>query len=107
MGIDRTEGSGLRLEPGGSRGGWWAAYSRPLISVRGRARSARSTKGEISVGGARDEKSRPPGGEFEFSGGADGDRTHDLSIANATLSQLSYGPTLALRMLARIGARFK
>ncbi len=26
-------------------------------------------------------------------GGADGDRTHDLSIANAALSQLSYGPT--------------
>ena len=25
-------------------------------------------------------------------GGADGDRTHDLRIANATLSQLSYGP---------------
>ena len=26
-------------------------------------------------------------------GGADGDRTHDLRIANATLSQLSYRPT--------------
>ena len=26
-------------------------------------------------------------------GGADGDRTHDLSIANAALSQLSYGTT--------------
>ena len=26
-------------------------------------------------------------------GGADGSRTHDLRIANATLSQLSYGPT--------------
>jgi hypothetical protein len=26
-------------------------------------------------------------------GGADGDRTHDFSIANAALSQLSYGPT--------------
>ena len=26
-------------------------------------------------------------------GGADGDRTHDLSVANAALSQLSYGPT--------------
>ena len=25
-------------------------------------------------------------------GGADGDRTHDLRIANATLSQLSYRP---------------
>ena len=25
-------------------------------------------------------------------GGADGGRTHDLSIANAALSQLSYGP---------------
>ena len=27
-------------------------------------------------------------------GGADGSRTHDLRIANATLSQLSYGPTV-------------
>ncbi len=26
-------------------------------------------------------------------GGADGDRTHDLRDANATLSQLSYRPT--------------
>ncbi len=26
--------------------------------------------------------------------GADGIRTHDLRIANATLSQLSYGPVL-------------
>jgi hypothetical protein len=28
-------------------------------------------------------------------GGAEGDRTPDLRIANATLSQLSYGPDLA------------
>ena len=27
-----------------------------------------------------------------MSGGAEGDRTPDLRIANATLSQLSYGP---------------
>ena len=33
------------------------------------------------------------GGGFDVFGGADGDRTHDLSIANAALSQLSYGPT--------------
>ena len=41
------------------------------------------------------KKLRLAGGEFEFLlfGGADGDRTHDLSIANAALSQLSYGPT--------------
>ena len=29
-----------------------------------------------------------------FVGGAEGDRTLDLSIANAALSQLSYGPPL-------------
>ena len=29
---------------------------------------------------------------FWSSNGADGIRTHDLRIANATLSQLSYGP---------------
>ena len=33
-------------------------------------------------------------GVFDRIGGADGDRTHDLRIANATLSQLSYGPTV-------------
>ncbi len=30
-------------------------------------------------------------------GGADGDRTHDLRIANATLSQLSYRPVICQR----------
>ncbi len=36
-----------------------------------------------------------------FNGGAEGDRTPDLRIANATLSQLSYGPVkLNLRMSA-------
>jgi hypothetical protein len=30
---------------------------------------------------------------FDLNGGAEGDRTPDLRIANATLSQLSYGPT--------------
>ena len=44
-----------------------------------------------------------------FFGGADGDRTHDLSIANAALSQLSYGPTrggyyLDLERVARASA---
>ena len=29
----------------------------------------------------------------EFSGGADGDRTHDLLTASQALSQLSYSPT--------------
>lgn len=33
------------------------------------------------------------GGEFDVYGGAEGDRTLDFSIANAALSQLSYGPT--------------
>ena len=32
-------------------------------------------------------------GERGGSGGAEGDRTLDLGIANAALSQLSYGPT--------------
>lgn len=30
--------------------------------------------------------------EVEVDGGDNGDRTHDLCIANAALSQLSYGP---------------
>jgi len=64
-GIVRAEGSGVRLWPRGSGRGWGTAYSRPLISVRGRARSARSTEGEIARGGTRDETSRPKGGEVE------------------------------------------
>jgi hypothetical protein len=50
-------------------------------------------EGERAIGGTRNEKSRPTGGDFDDPGGADGDRTHDFSIANAALSQLSYGPT--------------
>ena len=46
-------------------------------------------------------------------GGAEGDRTLDLSIANAALSQLSYGPVpwdaypirLALGLQAQVSAR--
>jgi hypothetical protein len=38
-----------------------------------------------------------PGGEI---GGAEGDRTLDLRIANATLSQLSYRPTTRAAILA-------
>ena len=33
---------------------------------------------------------------YFFTGGDDGDRTHDLSIANAALSQLSYIPSALL-----------
>jgi hypothetical protein len=32
---------------------------------------------------------------FEKIGGAEEDRTPDLSVANAALSQLSYGPTVS------------
>jgi hypothetical protein len=39
-----------------------------------------------------------------INGGAEGDRTLDLRIANATLSQLSYRPTIRRAILAsRIG----
>ena len=52
-----------------------------------------------------DSDARPGTADFNASqgfdlygnGGADGSRTHDLRIANATLSQLSYGPTALLR----------
>ena len=36
-------------------------------------------------------------GSFWLHGGDDGDRTHDLSIANAALSQLSYVPMVLKR----------
>src|SRR5438132_4463988 len=39
-------------------------------------------------------------------GGAEGDRTPDLRIANATLSQLSYGPIARLDRLRSSGADY-
>jgi hypothetical protein len=44
-------------------------------------------------GGARDEDGRVMKTRPSCRGGAEGDRTLDLRIANATLSQLSYRPT--------------
>jgi hypothetical protein len=39
-------------------------------------------------------------------GGAEGDRTPDLRIANATLSQLSYGPISCLERFATTAADY-
>jgi hypothetical protein len=39
-------------------------------------------------------------------GGAEGDRTPDLRIANATLSQLSYGPISCLERFATNAADY-
>jgi hypothetical protein len=41
------------------------------------------------------------------SGGAEGDRTPDLRIANATLSQLSYGPIPRLQHFASRAADYE
>jgi hypothetical protein len=40
---------------------------------------------------------------FVIIGGAEGDRTPDLRIANATLSQLSYGPIARFELFAGSG----
>ena len=40
-------------------------------------------------------------------GGAEGDRTPDLRIANATLSQLSYGPISRLQRFASSAADYE
>ena len=49
---------------------------------------------------------RPKGeGQKEKVGGADGNRTHDLQIANLALSQLSYCPTLPLHTGGESGIR--
>jgi hypothetical protein len=42
-----------------------------------------------------------------FNGGAEGDRTPDLRIANATLSQLSYGPDLFEDLRPDLSLRFE
>jgi hypothetical protein len=76
------------------------------LACQGVVLGRRSPTGEVRLRPTGEQpKVRSPGvkpktrkaarmsGEFEDLGGADGDRTHDLSIANAALSQLSYGPT--------------
>ena len=46
----------------------------------------------FSLGGRRSHPTELPG---QKNGGAEEDRTPDLCIANATLSQLSYGPLVS------------
>ena len=40
--------------------------------------------------------------DLELVGGASRDRTDDLRVANATLSQLSYGPALERKLARRV-----
>ena len=46
----------------------------------------------VSTGSAEAGRSQPSLGQIPALGGAEGDRTPDLVIANDALSQLSYGP---------------
>jgi hypothetical protein len=71
-----------------------AAATRPSSSrrdLRRRPAAARPPPGRARVGG---QTAIPPIKLLFLlkHGGAEGDRTPDLRIANATLSQLSYGP---------------
>ena len=60
---------------------------------------------QLSYGG--DHADRPAHRAGQQKSGAEGNRTPDLSIANAALSQLSYGPSLPFngRLPQRMGAR--
>ena len=58
---------------------------------------------EVIARCARPMKKAPRRAPFGF-GGEEGDRTLDLRIANATLSQLSYFPE-SMKILAKIGGR--
>ena len=59
------------------------------------------------LGGGRSIRLSYRGGctDPSHAGGADGGRTHDLSIANAALSQLSYGPGKVARVYSRRSRR--
>src|ERR1043166_7703017 len=82
LGIAAAHGRGSRTRGGSARAA--SARSRRDIA-RPRISPVASTAAQAAV--SRDS--------FK-NGGAEGDRTPDLRIANATLSQLSYGPVYAI-----------
>ena len=81
--------------------GWLAGRNRgpsAIIEIR----TARETPPLLALRGQK--KARSMSGLW-CSGGDEGDRTLDLRIANATLSQLSYVPiALILNVFLRIGS---
>ncbi len=74
----------------------WIEVSIPLF-ISNKLRYCRSMVFNPAIAGCRlqgtaTSPSSTTNIKFSIYCGADGDRTHDLSIANAALSQLSYGP---------------
>ena len=59
----------------------------------------------MDSGGWTEDDGQELTGQTQF-GGAEGDRTPDLRIANATLSQLSYGPISRLERFASTAADY-
>ena len=59
----------------------------------------------MDSGGRTEDDGQELTGQTQF-GGAEGDRTPDLRIANATLSQLSYGPISRLERFASTAADY-
>ena len=73
------------------------AHLAPCHAAEAAERVAQWAHSEIP---ARKTRERKKAGKRGKSGGAEGDRTLDLRIANATLSQLSYRPTARRAILA-------
>jgi hypothetical protein len=71
-------------------------YPRSRPARPRRRVSVRSTRREPSENRGFRGKYLESGKQMGLNGGAEEDRTPDLRIANATLSQLSYGPTIIL-----------
>ncbi len=75
-----------------------AVWGSPPVAAKGQARKhGRAWRcATILTGGRGRCKKKGPavfsGKPRDVRGGGDGDRTHDLGVANAALSQLSYAP---------------
>ena len=72
----------------------WQPGGNAEMSGPGRRRQARTAQVTVAArtGAALAQQKRPAVSRKPDESGADGDRTRNLSIANAALSQLSYGP---------------
>ncbi len=86
----RAGGRGNVRYPGGSTSTAW----KDVGDARQRGDRWRTASASGPRRGRRSKKERRPGDRrSDWSGGPDRDRTDDLRIANAALSQLSYRPT--------------
>lgn len=88
----RQLGSLPRSTRSSKRIGAWRKCARPTACYRAGARRTCAEKNELGLNLGPPQKGENYPMKSKGNGGAEGDRTPDLVIANDALSQLSYGP---------------